>query len=58
MQYQQSREETNARQIYELDREKAKRGKLSDFEEKEYDRLKRERERIKGEIQKLLKENK
>ena len=30
VQYQQSREETNARQIYELDREKAKRGKLSD----------------------------
>ena len=58
VQYQQSREETNARQIYELDREKAKRGNLSDFEEKEYDRLKRERERIKGEIQKLLRENK
>ena len=58
VQYQQSREETNARQIYELDREKAKRGNLSDFEEKEYDRLKRERERIKEEIQRLLKDKK
>ena len=58
VQYQQSREETNARQIYELDKEKAKRGKLSDFEDREYRRLERERERIKEEIKKLLKENK
>lgn len=32
VQYQQQKQESNDRLIYELEREKAKRGKLSDFE--------------------------
>mgnify|MGYP001562748095 CR=1 FL=1 len=57
-QYQQQREDSTERMIFELEREKARKGKLSDFEEREYRRLLRERQRIREEIQRLLRENK
>src|SRR3990167_5629541 len=56
VQYQQQREDSIERMIFELEKEKAKRGKLSDFEDREYRRLLRERQRIREEIQRLLKD--
>ena len=58
-QYQQQREDATDRLIFELEKERAKKkGKLSEFEEREYQRLLREKQRIKEEIQKLLREGK
>lgn len=58
VQYQQQREDATDRMIYELEKEKAKKGRLSEFEDREYKRLLRDRQRIKEEIKRLLKENK
>jgi len=57
-QYQQQREDSIERQIFELEREKAKRGKLSEFEQREHQRLLRQRQQIKEEIKRLLRDNK
>ena len=58
VQYQQQKQESNDRLIYELEREKAKKGKLSEFEQREYDRLKKLRKTTEEQIQQLLKEKK